>query len=120
MNRNNFEDIRLPKEVTESRSYEISDELKIERDKWFLSILKDLKVGHIESQYNTYVSYNNSNNKFMFQYFGDGLLRCSYDRIWSIFKFKFEMNDDDTKKYIEKKVSIHLFWQDKEAELTLY
>jgi hypothetical protein len=42
-----------------------SEKLFIERDQWFLSILKDLKIGEIVP--NTSVTYYNSKNEWIFK-----------------------------------------------------
>jgi hypothetical protein len=85
-----------------------SDNLIIERDLWFLSILKDLKVGNIESYY---IVYSNSKNEWMFQDVKNGILWCSYGRIWSILESKYNMEYTDIQSYIGDQVLNHLNWK---------
>jgi hypothetical protein len=86
-----------------------SDNLIIERDEWFLSILKDLNVGNIKTDR---IRYNNSKYYYwMFIDFKNGILWCNYLLIWSVLETKYNMNYTDIQSYIKDQVLKHLNWK---------
>jgi hypothetical protein len=90
--------------------------LNSERDHWFLSILKDLKVGKIDSNY---IVFSNSKNEWMFQDMKNGNFWCNYKRIWSIFETKYKMEYTDIQSYIKDQLLKHLNWKVTTPELVL-
>jgi hypothetical protein len=82
--------------------------LNSERDHWFLSILKDLKVGEIHP---IYIEYYNSKNEWMFQDRKNEILWCSYGKIWSILKSKYKMEYTEIQSYIKDQLLNHLNWK---------
>ena len=79
-----------------------------ERDKWFLSILKDLKVGEI---HDNYILYYNSKNEYAFQDDKNGRIWVSYCIIWKVLETKYHMKYVDIQEYIKDMLFKHLNWK---------
>ena len=90
------------------QSIESKENLNDERDKWFLSILKDLKIGEI---HDNCILYHNSKNETVFEDNKDGKIWMSYHIIWKILETKYKMGDDDIQEYIKDMLFKHLNWK---------
>ena len=90
------------------QSIESKENLNDERDKWFLSILKDLKIGEIRVNY---ILYRNSKNEYIFQDIRHDTIIISYHIIWKILETKYKMGDDDIQEYIKDMLFKHLNWK---------
>jgi len=78
-----------------------------EMDEWFLSILKDLRVKEIASEY---IEYGNSKGEWMIQDRKKGTLWLSYGRVWFVFESKYGMKSIEIQQYIKDKLLMHLNW----------
>jgi hypothetical protein len=86
----------------------IDENLFKERDEWFLSILKDLKIGKLRLDCIIWV---NSNDEWMFKDYKDGDIRVSYYRIWDILGTKYKMKYFEIREYIKYQLLKHLNWK---------
>jgi len=78
-----------------------------ERDEWFLSILKDLRVKEIASEY---IEYGNSKGELMIQDGKKGTFWLNYDHIWSVFESKYGMKSIKIQQYTKDMLLMHLNW----------
>jgi hypothetical protein len=92
---------------------ETLNKFRFERDKWFLSILKDLKIIEINSNC---IEYHNSKNELIIRYNKNGVFYLDNDTIILVMQNKYKMEYDDIHKYVKDIMNLNwsgkiIYWQ---------
>jgi hypothetical protein len=99
----------LEKQIEELKQELKKDSKHEEMEQWFKSLLNGLEI-EINDKYTNEVFYKKNGNIFFELYQGSEktYFLCNFYLVWSVFEFKYDLNNDEIQLFINSMVEKYL------------